>query len=118
MKSIIKNILTVSMTAFALTSGLSAAEDKAVAPMTLEGTATCAKCDLGTADKCTTVLQVKDGEKTETYLLTGKAGGDWHKNICTEAKPVKATGSVMEKEGKKTFEVTEIEIVEAPAKKE
>jgi hypothetical protein len=118
MKSIITSILTASMAAFALTAGISAAEEETAKPMTMEGTATCAKCDLGTADKCTSVMQVKDGDKTVTYLLAGKAGGDWHSNICKGAKPVKATGTVTEKDGKKTLEVTEIEIVEEPAKKE
>lgn len=78
------------------------------ADVTLKGTATCAKCDLGTASKCTNVLQVKEGGKTVTYLLEGKAGKPYHKTICKASKKVKMTGAVSEKDGEKVFTVTEI----------
>jgi RecG-like helicase len=118
MKSIITSILSASVAVFSLTASVSNAEDEAAKSMTMEGTATCAKCDLGTAEKCKSVFQVKDGDKTVTYTLAGKAGGDWHKNICKGAKDVKLTGTVTEKDGEKNLDVTEIEIVEKPAKEE
>ncbi|MCF6311606.1 MAG: DUF6370 family protein [Verrucomicrobiales bacterium] len=75
---------------------------------TIKGTATCAKCDLGTASKCTNVLQVKEDGKTVTYLLAGKAGKPWHKNVCKGSKKVEMTGEVSEKDGEKVFTVSEI----------
>ena len=75
---------------------------------TLKGTATCAKCDLGTASKCTNVLQVKADGKTVIYLLEGKAGKSYHKTICKASKKVVMTGKVSEKSGEKVFTVTEI----------
>lgn len=83
-------------------------KDKAV---TLEGSATCAKCDLGKEEKCATVLQVKDGDKTETYYITGEPEKEFHKKVCKSAKDAKATGKVSEKDGKKMLEVTSIEVV-------
>lgn len=82
-------------------------KDKTV---TLEGTATCAKCDLGTEEKCATVLQVKEGDKTVTYYITGEPDKDFHKKICKTSKEAKATGTVSEKDGKKMLEVTSIEV--------
>lgn len=111
MKTIITTTLSATVAAFALISNVRAAEEAATKPVSLEGEATCAKCDLETSEKCKSVLQVKEGDKTITYTLAGKAGGEWHKNICKKAKNVKVTGTVSEKDGEKTLDVTEIEIV-------
>lgn len=76
---------------------------------TIKGTATCAKCDLGTANACTNVLQVKEDGKTVTYLLEGKADKkSYHKVICKASKKVEMTGAVSEKDGEKVFTVSEI----------
>ena len=88
---------------FAVGSGVYAEEE-----VTLEGTATCAKCDLGTEKKCTNVLQA--GE--ELYYLDGEAGPKWHKHICKSSKEVKVTGKIEEADGKKTLVASSIEIVE------
>jgi hypothetical protein len=51
----------------AFSTGLFAAEPKEV---TLKGVGTCAKCNLGTADKCTNVLQVTGkNDKVRTYVF-------------------------------------------------
>lgn len=102
--------MSVAVSAFVLSASASAADEKMDKPVTLEGTATCPKCDLGTAEKCATVLQVKEGDKTVTYQLSGKVDDVWHKKICKAPKEVKATGTVTEKDGEKTLVVTEIEM--------
>lgn len=114
--------MSIALVGFALTPVTSFAEDAvsedAVAEaVTLEGTATCPKCDLGTAEECGNVLQVKEGEKTVLYQLAGMVDMDWHKKICKSSKEVKATGTVTEKDGKKTLVVTKIEMVEEAEKK-
>lgn len=115
MKTLITTILSAALAAFVLNATPSAAaEEEKAKPVTLEGTATCAKCDLDTEKECTTVLQVKDGDKTVTYYLSGKADKEWHKKICKGSKEVKMTGTVGEKDGKKSFDVSEIEITEKP----
>jgi hypothetical protein len=109
MKTIIKSIMSVALAGFAFAS-IAAADEAKAAPVTLEGSATCSKCDLDTTKECGTVLQVKEGEKTVTYKLTGIVDKAWHKKICKNAKDVKATGTVSEKDGQKTLDVTAIEI--------
>ena len=78
--------------------------------VTLKGTLTCAKCDLKKESKCMTVLVVKDGDKETIYYLDDKAGKDNHKKICTEAKSdISVTGTVEDKDGKKTITVSKID---------
>lgn len=101
MKKLIAATLFGAVLAF--TSINASAADK-----TLKGTATCAKCDLGTASKCLNVLQVKESGKTVTYLLEGKAGKPWHKNVCKGSKQVTMTGAVSKKGEDQVFTVTEI----------
>ncbi len=115
MKTIITTLMSAAFAAFVAIPAATAAEEATevmAKPVTMEGTATCAKCDLGTADKCQSVLQVKKDGATETYMLAGKAGGDWHKNICKAPHEVKATGVVSEADGKKTLTVTDIEMTD------
>ncbi len=76
--------------------------------VTLKGTASCAKCEEGTADKCTNILTVGTGDKEVVYTLEGKAGKEWHKNVCKKTKEVEMKGTVTEKDGAKVFTVTEI----------
>lgn len=109
MKTLTSSLMSAALAVFACSAfAADEAKDKTV---TLEGTATCAKCDLGTEEKCATVLQVKEGEKTETYYITGEPDKEFHKKICKSAKEAKATGKVSEKDGKKMLEVTSIEVI-------
>ena len=107
MKILTTMLMSAAVAAFAST-GFAAEETKGKT-VTLEGTATCAKCDLGTEDKCATVLQVKEGDKTVDYFITGEPDKEFHKKICKKSKEAKATGTVSEKDGKKMLEVTSIE---------
>jgi len=100
MKKLIAASLFGAVMAFTISA--SAADE------TLKGTATCAKCDLGTASKCVTVLVVKADGKSVTYLLEGKAGGSWHKNICKGSKKVTMVGKVSKKGEDQVFTVSEI----------
>lgn len=109
MKILTTMLMSAAVAAFA--SGGFAAEETKGKTVTLEGTATCAKCDLGTEDKCATVLQVKEGDKTVDYFITGEPDKEFHKKICKKAKDAKATGTVSEEDGKKMLEVTSIEEV-------
>ena len=115
MKSILTTLMSAAFVAFVAVPTATAAEEVAT-PVTLEGTATCAKCDLETKEECQSVLQVEKDGKTETYVLAGKAGGDWHKKICKRAKDVKMTGTISEKDGEKVFTATDIEMVKAKKK--
>lgn len=107
MKTIYKALSGAAASMIVL-AGSAFAADEAMQPVTLEGKATCEKCDLGKAEKCNSVLVVGEDDATVTYNLAGEAGGEWHKKVCMGAKEVKMTGTVEEMEGKKTFVVTEI----------
>jgi len=107
MKILTTMLMSATFAAFASVGF--AAEETKDKTVTLEGTATCAKCDLGTEDKCATVLQVKEGDKTVDYYITGEPDKEFHKKICKKSKDAKATGTVSEKDGKKMLEVTSIE---------
>lgn len=100
MKKVIAAILFSAAMAF--TFNASAEE------VTLKGTASCAKCEEGTADKCTNILTVGKGDDKVVYTLEGKAGKPWHKNVCKKTKKVEMTGTVSEKDGEKVLTVTEI----------
>jgi len=56
----------------------------------LEGKITCAKCDLGTADSCHTVIKV--GEKV--YYFDKEGSKKYHKEICTTPKDGTVVGKV------------------------
>ena len=91
--------------AFSAMAAKEAAKD-AGKEATLKGTLTCAKCDLKEAEKCQTVLVVKEGDHKGTYNVAG-AKAPKHGEICKSAKEnVSLTGAVSEKEGKKTITVT------------
>jgi hypothetical protein len=79
--------------------------------VTLTGTMKCAKCSMHVAKDCADVLDVKDGDKTtDYYIAKNDTSKGVHKHICTEDKDkVTVTGTVSEKDGKKTIEATKIE---------
>jgi hypothetical protein len=92
-------LLSLGLAAFSLSLPLQAEE------VCLKGTLTCAKCDLGTADKCTDVIVVKDGDKEVTYVLEGPGTEGFHPKICKGAKAGMACGEVSEKDGTKVLTI-------------
>ena len=78
----------------------------------LTGTLVCAKCKLKLdgVKACTNALQVKEGEKTVTYLLDDKGMEEEYHECGKGEKPgVTVTGSVAEKDGKKWVKPTKVE---------
>lgn len=90
-----------------MASALLAQDKKEV---TLKGTLLCAKCTLGQTADCTTAIQVKEGDKTVTYLLDDKgAGEEHHEPICGGAKKEgTVVGTVREQDGKKYIKPTKV----------
>jgi hypothetical protein len=89
---------------FAFVSGVNAADEK-----TLTGKITCAKCDLKKEKACATVIVAKDGDKDVVYYFDTDSSKKYHKEICTEGKDGKVTGTVSEKDGKHTIKVSKVE---------
>ena len=77
--------------------------------VTLQGEAKCAKCSLHEGDKCQTVIQTKEEGKTVTYYVAqNDVAKAFHKEVCTDAKKVKASGKVEEVDGKKKLTLAKI----------
>jgi type 1 fimbria pilin len=90
--------LAVAMLAVAAVCS-QAADDKEVK---LTGTMVCGKCTLKLTDKCTNVLQVKDGDKTVNYFITDDGPkAEYHKPVCpggAKTEGVTVTGVVTKKD--------------------
>jgi hypothetical protein len=88
-------------------------EKKADEKKAIEGTMVCGKCKLKETDKCSNVVQVKEGDKTVNYYLKDDGPkAPYHKDCCQADVKVKVTGGkVVEKDGKKTIEDGKVEVV-------
>jgi hypothetical protein len=112
-----KGLIVTVAAALALGVGATGADDakvtaKADKEVKLTGSLVCAKCKLKTegVKECTNALQVKEGDKTVTYLLADKGSDeDYHECGGGEKKNVTVTGSVSEKDGKKWVKPTKVE---------
>jgi hypothetical protein len=72
---------------------------------TLKGTVTCAKCDLGEADECATVIKVKD----TIYWFDKASSKKYHAKICKKAMKGTVTGVVSTDGDKKVVKVSKVE---------
>ena len=92
----------------AFTTGLYAAEE--ARKVTLTGTGTCAKCNLGTADKCTNVLQVKNknNDKVRTFYFAKNVEHGAY--FCKgETAGLKVKGTVARVDGKLILTAASVE---------
>lgn len=100
-------IALIGLMAAMLATSAFAADKKEV---TLTGEGKCAKCALHETDKCQNALQVQEDGKTVTYYLAqNKISKDFHENLCKESQKITVTGTVKEKDGKKTLTASKIE---------
>ena len=76
----------------------------------INGTATCAKCTLKTADACQMAITYKDADgKTQTILVeNNQIAKDFHPKICKTTEKVDAEGAISEKDGKKVLTLTRV----------
>lgn len=108
---------TLLLAALALVAPATFADDKpaqkpADKEVKLTGTLMCAKCKLKMdgVKKCVNALQVEENGKTVTYLLDDKGNGeDYHECGGSEKKGVTVTGTLTEKDGKKTVKPSKVE---------
>ncbi len=80
--------------------------------VSVTGEGKCAKCALKKSDSYQNVVEVKDGDKTTLYYLTGDVSKGFHKNLCSGTAKVKVSGEASEKDGKNEIKVTKIEKVD------
>jgi hypothetical protein len=101
MKQILASLIAMAFMAFVTTSV------RAADVMTIHGQALCTKCELHETGKCATAIRTKDG--TLYYAADNDVAKEFHKNICQAPSKVVATGTVKDKDGKKTILLTKIE---------
>jgi len=104
MKHLIKLIAAAALAAGVLTVRADDGKD-----VKLSGKGMCAKCELKLADSCQNVVQVKDGDKTTTYFLTGDVSNAFHKKLCSSTAEVKVEGKCTKDGDKLVVAVTKIE---------
>jgi hypothetical protein len=92
--------------AIACFDGVSAGEKKEV---TIKGSITCAKCDLGQEKACTTVIVEKKGDKKIVYYFDKATHKKYHSDICTAAKDGTVTGVVSKMGDKNLITVKKLE---------
>jgi hypothetical protein len=85
--------------AFVLAAAVDAGGEKKK-EVTLKGTITCGKCDLGVDKGCATVIVAKRDNKDVTIYFDAASHKKYHGDICTDAKKGTVTGTVT-KDGKK-----------------
>jgi hypothetical protein len=88
-----------------LLSGVYGEGDKEV---TIKGQVICAKCGLSKETKCMTVVTEKKDGKDIIYYFDTDGHKKFHSGICQEAKDGSVTGTVAEKDGKKTITVKDV----------
>jgi hypothetical protein len=78
---------------------------------TISGEAMCAKCELNLQDKCQTVIQAKEGDKTVSYYVAANdVAKAFHPKICHGPAQVTATGTVQTVDGKQVLTVSAIDV--------
>ncbi len=78
---------------------------------TLEGTLTCTKCALKETPKCGHALIVKKDKREIKYYLNDKGGAEpYHGKVCTEDKPAKVTGTIVQKGDKLYIDHPKVEV--------
>ncbi len=91
------------------------AEDAAAKETTITGNMVCGKCTLHETEKCQNVVQVTENGATVNYYLKQNAVSKAeHKAVCHgDTEKVTVTGTVAEKDGKKTLTPTKIDAVKS-----
>jgi type 1 fimbria pilin len=104
-----KTFGTLSLIACGLMlTGIARAADETV---TISGEAMCAKCELKLQDKCQTVIQVKEGDKTVSYYVAANdVAKAFHPEVCRAPADVKATGTIQTVDGKQILTASSIEL--------
>jgi type 1 fimbria pilin len=105
--------LLVALLAGLLLTGVTTA--LAADEVTITGNMVCGKCTLHETDSCQNVVQVAEAGKTVNYyLVQNSVSKDAHGAICGgSSEKVTVTGTVEEKDGKKTLTPTKIEVVKS-----
>jgi len=78
----------------------------------LEGKITCAKCDLGKATSCATVIVVKEKDKEVVYWFDADAHKKYHGKVCTEPHKGTVQGTIKKDGDKMVVTVKELKFTD------
>jgi hypothetical protein len=84
--------LLFGLVAVFLLGGVSAGEQDM--EVTINGQITCAKCDLGRAKECATIIIEKQHDKERIYYFDQEAHKKYHDSICMSSKYGTVVGTV------------------------
>jgi len=104
MKNMLKLLAVAALAAGALTVRADDGKD-----VKLTGEGKCAKCALKLTDKCQNVIEVKNGDKTTLYYLTGDVSKAFHKTLCQDTAKINVEGKCTKDGDKLVVAVTKIE---------
>ena len=99
----------IVVVAVVILAGFSTTVMAADKPEKIEGTVTCAKCDLKKKDSCQTVIVAKKDGKEVTYYFDMESSKKFHGKVCSAPKPGTVTGTVTKDGDMMTIKVTEVE---------
>ena len=106
MRVLFASLVLFASAALFLSAGADGGEKKAKGEVTVKGTITCAKCDLGKEKTCMTV--VVDKKNDTVYYFDPAGHKKHHGKVCTDAKEGTVTGTVGTKGDKKTITVKNV----------
>lgn len=85
------------------------------ATVTITGDGACAKCQLKQGKACeATVTAVEGGKKVTYYLRENDASKEISKQLCSDRKQLKVSGTVQTVDGRFELTPTRVEIVKPP----
>jgi hypothetical protein len=87
---------------------LSGANGQGGKEVTIKGDVTCAKCGLNKEKTCMTVVVEKKDKMDTVYYFDAETHKKYHGDVCTATKAGTVTGTVTEKDGKKTIAVKDL----------
>ena len=102
MRVLLASMMLLAASALLLSGGVEGGEKKGK-EVTVKGSITCAKCDLGKEAKCATVI-VDSKDKT-VYYFDPAAHKKNHSTVCTSAADGSVTGTVKTEGEKKIITV-------------
>ena len=104
--------LTAILMAGALVLAFATLAFESGGPVTLTGDGACAKCQLKEGKTCQVALTaVEDGKKVTYYLRDTAQTKEICKQLCTEHKQLRVTGTVQSVDGRFELTPTKIEVI-------
>jgi ABC-type phosphate/phosphonate transport system substrate-binding protein len=108
MKKVFISFASLAVAMFLWCGSQSSAQDKQDKEVTVKGKVTCAKCDLAKETTCMTVVVEKKDGKDVIYYFDTAGNKKYHSDTCSMAKDGSVTGTVADKDGKKTITVKDL----------